>query len=108
MTVCYNKYMKEGNLMTVKSVKFTSEKILEIMKDDNLNDSEKMLYLRIFEVSEETGYCGLTNHDLTEIYGVSVMTITNRIKSLKEKGYIEIEVIRKDVPVAIRKIKPIK
>lgn len=94
--------------MTVKNIDFTAETILKIMKDQNLNDSEKMLYLRIVEVSKEKGYCELTNYDFTKIYNVSAMTITNRIKSLRDKGYIEIEVIRKDMPVALRKITPIK
>lgn len=78
----------------------------EIRYDNNLSDSEKLLYAEITALTNSHGYCWSTNAYFAKLYGVTERTISRRINNLKEKGYIDVELVRdKKSDKTLRKIK---
>lgn len=57
--------------------------------DNSLNANAKLLYGEITALTNKNGLCWATNEYFSDLYGVSERTITDWIKQLKEKGYID-------------------
>ena len=82
---------------------------IEILKDEKLSDKEKIIYAIILYLSKENNYCYLTNKTISELLNVSITQVSKLVNSLKDKKYIDIELIYKEnsKQVEIRKLIPI-
>lgn len=63
--------------------------------DKNLTAHAKLLYGEITALCNEKGFCWASNQYFSELYGKTKVTISSWIKSLKENGYIDCEIIYK-------------
>ena len=82
---------------------------IEILTDDKLNDKEKIIYAIIIFLSKENQYCFLTNKTISELLNISITQVSKLVNSLKDKKYINIELIYKEnsKQVEMRKLIPI-
>ena len=83
---------------------------IEILTDKNLSDKEKHIYSLAIFLSQEKQYCFCTNKTISELLNISVTQVSKLVNSLKDKGYINIEMVYKEnsKEVDIRKIIPIE
>ncbi len=83
---------------------------IEILTDKNLSDKEKNIYSLVIFLSQEKQYCFCTNKTISELLNISVTQVSKLVNSLKDKGYINIEMVYKEnsKEVDIRKLIPIK
>ena len=56
--------------------------------DKRLSANAKLLYGEITALSNKNGICFATNQYFANLYGLSSMSISRLIKSLKDNGYI--------------------
>ena len=61
-----------------------------IVFSNNLTSEDKVLWAILSEKLNPSGYCTISNDELSKILNVSSKTITTRLSSLKEKRYINI------------------
>lgn len=61
--------------------------------DEELRPNAKLLYAEITALMDKTGYCFATNQYFANLFKLGDRTVTDLIKQLKDKGYIEVEVI---------------
>lgn len=82
---------------------------IEILKDKKLSDKEKNIYAIILYLSKENNYCYLTNKSISELLNISITQVSKLINSLKNKNYINIELIYKEnsKQIEMRKLIPI-
>jgi len=66
--------------------------------------SELGLLLIISSLCAEKGYCYASNQYFAELFGISEVAVSQRIKKLEEKGYIEITYQRRGCEVISREI----
>ncbi len=69
---------------------------IEILTDKNLSDKEKHIYSLIIFLSREKQYCFCTNKTISELLNISVTQVSKLVNSLKNKGYINIEMVYKE------------
>ena len=83
---------------------------IEILTDNKLSHKEKIIYTIIIYLSKEKRYCYLTNKSISELLNISITQVSKLVNSLKDKGYINIEMIYKEnsKEVEMRKIIPIE
>ena len=83
---------------------------IEILTDNKLSDKEKIIYTIIIYLSKENKYCYLTNKSISELLNISITQVSKLVNSLKDKGYINIEMVYKEnsKEVEMRKIIPIE
>ena len=83
---------------------------IEILTDNKLSDKEKYIYAIILYLSKENNYCYLTNKSISELLNISITQVSKLVNSLKDKGYINVEMIYKEnsKEVEMRKIIPIE
>lgn len=67
----------------------------EVFEDDNLEDSEKMLYALISGLSNNTGYCYASDNYLSERRKCDARHIRRMVLKLEEHGYVKRETIKK-------------
>ena len=81
---------------------------IEILTDENLSDKEKIIYAIILYLSKENSYCYLTNKTISELLNISITQVSKLVNSLKDKKYIDIELIYKEnsKQVEMRKLIP--
>lgn len=60
--------------------------------DESLTPNAKLLYGEITALCNEKGYCWATNGYFAELYNVSKVSISKWIGSLKDAGYVSIEI----------------
>lgn len=65
-----------------------------VATDESLTDGSRILYGFIASLSQTDGYCFATNAYLAEVTNMVDRTIRNHIKTLKDAGYIDVEIIR--------------
>ncbi len=82
---------------------------IEILTDEKLSDKEKIIYAIILYLSKENNYCYLTNKTMSELLNISITQVSKLVNSLKDKTYINIELIYKknSKQVEMRKLIPI-
>lgn len=76
----------------------------KIRYDKELKANEKLLYGEISALSNKNGYCNASNMYFADLYFVNKKTISTWVNHLKEKGYIEIELIYEDQKIVERRI----
>ena len=83
---------------------------IEVLTDKKLSDKEKHIYSLIIFLSQEKGYCFCTNKTISELLNISVTQVSKLVNSLKDKEYINIEMIYKEnsKEVDVRKLIPIE
>lgn len=60
----------------------------------DLEPSAKLLYGEISALCNQEGYCWATNKHFAELYDVDQKTVSRWIESLREKGFIHVELDR--------------
>ena len=82
---------------------------IEILTDEKLSDKEKIIYSIVLYLSKQNSYCYLTNKTISELLNVSITQVSKLVNSLKDKKYVDIELIYKEnsKQVEIRKLIPI-
>ncbi len=82
---------------------------IEILSDDNLSDKEKFIYSLLLFFSTQNGSSTITNNLISELFSISKTQVSKLITSLKNKGYIEVKILRNSFNQVInRTITPIK
>ena len=83
---------------------------IEILTDKKLSDKEKTIYAIIIYLSKENDYCYCTNKTISELLNITVTQVSRLVNSLKDKNYINIELIYKEnsKQVEMRKLIPIQ
>ena len=83
---------------------------IEILTDKNLSDKEKHIYSLVIFLSQEKQYCFCTNKTIRELLNISVTQVSKLVNSLKDKGYINIEMVYKEnsKEVDMRRLIPIE
>ena len=64
--------------------------------DKRLSANAKLLYGEITALSNKNGVCFATNQYFANLYGLSSISISRLIKSLKDNGYINTQITYKD------------
>lgn len=72
--------------------------------DKELKANEKLLYSEIVALSNKNGYCTAKNKYFAELYDVHKKTISDWISHLRDRGYIDIELIYDGKSIVGRKI----
>jgi DNA-binding MarR family transcriptional regulator len=67
-----------------------------VLYSSKLNDSEKIIYGHISNLSNEYGYCYATNSYLAELTGKSLAAVKRAIKKLSDLQFIEITHVSKN------------
>ena len=83
---------------------------IEILTDKKLSDKEKTIYAIIIYLSKENNYCYCTNKTISELLNITITQVSRLVNSLKDKNYINIELIYKEnsKQVEMRKLIPIQ
>ena len=83
---------------------------IEILTDKKLSDKEKTIYAIIICLSRENNYCYYTNKTISELLNITITQVSRLVNSLKDKNYINIELIYKEnsKQVEMRKLIPIQ
>lgn len=64
--------------------------------DESLPPNAKLLYGEITALCNAEGYCWASNKYFADLYGVTLRTVANWLRSLTDRGYIKSEVFYKD------------
>ncbi|BDC92253.1 helix-turn-helix domain-containing protein [Treponema bryantii] len=67
-----------------------------IIDDLNIPDGEKLLFGEIASNSLEKGFCWFSNKHLMERFHIGERTASRWVNDLKKKGYITVEIVRKN------------
>lgn len=71
--------------------------------DKELKPNEKLLYGEISALAQKEGYCWASNTYFAELYDTSPVSISRYINHLKEKGYIDVQIVYKNNSKEIEK-----
>ena len=63
----------------------------DVRYDPELRPNAKLLYGEVTSLCDKTGYCWATNEYFSELYGLSVSTVSRLISQLEGRGYIRCE-----------------
>ena len=74
----------------------------EILLNEELNDKEKIVLSIVLCLSSELGYCFAGNRYLSNVLGVTINRVSKIISSLKDKGFIEVNINYDDEKKYIR------
>ncbi len=74
-----------------QSTKFFNQIPVPIIEADDLNDFEKLLFSEIYTMANSFGSVFPSNAYLAKRYGKTKVTISNTLRKLQEKGYINLE-----------------
>lgn len=79
----------------------------EVRYDTGLAPNAKLLYGEITALAGADGFCWATNDYFAKLYQMDKRTISRLINDLKDRGHVEVEIIRKrggEGPIELRKI----
>ncbi|WP_141921153.1 helix-turn-helix domain-containing protein [Lactococcus garvieae] len=74
-----------------QSTKFFNQIPVPIIEAEDLNDFEKLLFSEIYTMANSYGSIFPSNAYLGTRYGKTKVTISNTLRKLQEKGYIDLE-----------------
>lgn len=74
-----------------QSTNFFNQIPVPIIEADDLNDFEKLLFSEIYTMANSYGSIFPSNAYLATRYGKTKVTISNTLRKLQEKGYIDLE-----------------
>ena len=66
---------------------------IEIMHDQDLNQSQKFLLAEIEQLTSLEHGCIASNQHFAELIGITKGNVSKNINDLKSKGYIDIEIV---------------
>jgi hypothetical protein len=65
----------------------------DVRYDKRLKPNEKLLFSEITALSNKRGYCNASNNYFAQLYDVTTVTASNWVNHLKDRGYIDVEMI---------------
>lgn len=65
----------------------------DVRYDKRLKPNEKLLFSEITALSDKRGYCNASNNYFAQLYDVTTVTASNWVNHLKDRGYIDVEMI---------------
>ena len=65
----------------------------DVRYDKRLKPNEKLLFSEITALSNKRGYCNASNNYFAQLYDVNAVTASNWVNHLKDRGYIDVEMI---------------
>lgn len=65
----------------------------DVRYDKKLKPNEKLLFSEITALSDKRGYCNASNNYFAQLYDVTTVTASNWVNHLKDRGYIDVEMI---------------
>ena len=72
--------------------------------DKRLKPNEKLLFSEITALSNKRGYCNASNNYFAQLYDVTTVTASNWVNHLKDRGYIDVEMIYDGKQIKERRI----
>lgn len=76
----------------------------DVRYDKTLKPNEKLLFSEITALSNKRGYCNASNNYFAQLYDVTTVTASNWVKHLKDRGYIDVEMIYDGKQIKERRI----
>lgn len=76
----------------------------DVRYDKRLKPNEKLLFSEITALSNKRGYCNASNNYFAQLYDVTTVTASNWVKHLKDRGYIDVEMIYDGKQIKERRI----
>ncbi len=76
----------------------------DVRYDKRLKPNEKLLFSEITALSNKQGYCNASNNYFAQLYDVTTVTASNWVKHLKDRGYIDVEMIYDGKQIKERRI----
>lgn len=76
----------------------------DVRYDKRLKPNEKLLFSEITALSSKRGYCNASNNYFAQLYDVTTVTASNWVKHLKDRGYIDVEMIYDGKQIKERRI----
>lgn len=65
----------------------------DVRYDKTLKPNEKLLFSEITALSNKRGYCNASNNYFAQLYDVTTVSASNWVNHLKDRGYIDVEII---------------
>lgn len=76
----------------------------DVRYDKMLKPNEKLLFSEIIALSNKRGYCNASNNYFAQLYDVTTVTASNWVNHLKDRGYIDVEMIYDGKQIKERRI----
>ncbi len=76
----------------------------DVRYDKRLKPNEKLLFSEITALSNKRGYCNASNNYFAQLYDVTTATASNWVNHLKDRGYIDVEMIYDGKQIKERRI----
>lgn len=76
----------------------------DVRYDKRLKPNEKLLFSEITALSKNRGYCNASNNYFAQLYDVTTVTASNWVNHLKDRGYIDVEMIYDGKQIKERRI----
>lgn len=76
----------------------------DVRYDKRLKPNEKLLFSEITALSNKRGYCTASNNYFAQLYDVTTVTASNWVNHLKDRGYIDVEMIYDGKQIKERRI----
>lgn len=67
----------------------------DVRYNENLKPNEKLLYGEITSLCNQKGFCWASNSYFSELYNVTVQTISSWVSNLKKEGYVMVDFVYK-------------
>ena len=76
----------------------------DVRYDKRLKPNEKLLFSEITALSNKRGYCNASNNYFAQLYDVTTVTASKWVNHLKDRGYIDVEMIYDGKQIKERRI----
>ena len=76
----------------------------DVRYDKRLKPNEKLLFSEITALSNKRGYCNASNNYFAQLYDVTTVTASTWVNHLKDRGYIDVEMIYDGKQIKERRI----